>query len=224
MEGENLRDGREIKDKRKEKSATERDRDAVMGETFGNRETEEREMNECGGGIRGGQAAAMAAGGSVCLCVCGSGGKGSRLAGSSLRRSGPLIKSEGQTGGLPPSFSSPLHPSLPHSLSHSPAAGYSEALREVEGREEGEGGSRGADAESLAACGDCKPWLCGQTGDSNRQIRCFWTATLSLLCSLHSDSQRQLQPVGVCVVGGCSSGLGLELICVCVCAPFRVWF
>ena len=66
-----------------------------MEETFGNGETEEREMNECGGGIRGGQAAAMAADGSVCLCVCGSGGKGSRLAGSSLHRSGPLIKSEG---------------------------------------------------------------------------------------------------------------------------------
>lgn len=87
-----------------------------MEETFGNGETEEREMNECGGGIRGGQAAAMAADGCVCLCVCGSGGKGSRLAGSSLRRSGPLIKSEGQTGGLPPSLSSPLHPSLPPSL------------------------------------------------------------------------------------------------------------
>lgn len=75
-------------------------------------------MNECGGGggIRGGQAAAMAADGCMCLCVCGSGGKGSRLAGSSLRRSGPLIKSEGQTGGLPPSLSSPLPPSLTSSL------------------------------------------------------------------------------------------------------------
>lgn len=40
-----------------------------MEETFGNGETEEREMNECGGGIRGGQAAAMAADGCVCLCV-----------------------------------------------------------------------------------------------------------------------------------------------------------
>lgn len=72
-------------------------------------EIEEREMNECGGDIRGGQAAAMAAGSSVCLCVCvsvcGTGGKGSRLAVSSLCRSGPLIKFEGQTGGLPPSFS-----------------------------------------------------------------------------------------------------------------------
>lgn len=85
-------------------------------------------MNECGGGIKGGQAAAMAADGRWCLCVCGSGGKGSRLAGSSLRRSGPLIKSEGQTGGLPPSFFSPLHPSLPHPLSRSSAAGYSESL------------------------------------------------------------------------------------------------
>lgn len=27
-------------------------------------------MNECGGGIRGGQAAAMAADGSVCMCAC----------------------------------------------------------------------------------------------------------------------------------------------------------
>lgn len=27
-------------------------------------------MNECAGGIRGGQAAAMAAGGFVCCCVC----------------------------------------------------------------------------------------------------------------------------------------------------------
>lgn len=27
-------------------------------------------MNECGGDIRGGQAAAMAAGSSMCLCVC----------------------------------------------------------------------------------------------------------------------------------------------------------
>lgn len=27
-------------------------------------------MNECGGGIRGGQAAALAADSSVCLCVC----------------------------------------------------------------------------------------------------------------------------------------------------------
>lgn len=110
------------------KGLPERDgeRAAVMEETFGNGETEERETNECGGGIRGGQAAAMAADGCVCLCVCGSGGKGSRLAGSSLRRSGPLIKSEGQTGGLPPSFSSPLPPSF--ALSLSPAAGYSEAL------------------------------------------------------------------------------------------------
>lgn len=92
----------------------------------------------------------------------------------------------------------------------------------------GEGVGRGADAESLAACGDCKLWLCGQTGASNKQIRCFWTATLALLCSLHSDSQRQLQPVGVCVVGGCSSGLGLEhiceCVCVCACAPLCVWF
>lgn len=40
-----------------------------MEETFGNGGTEEREMNECGGGIRGGQAAAMAADGSMCLCV-----------------------------------------------------------------------------------------------------------------------------------------------------------
>lgn len=41
-----------------------------MEETFGNGETEEREMNECDGGIKGGQAAAMAAGGCMCLCVC----------------------------------------------------------------------------------------------------------------------------------------------------------
>lgn len=34
-------------------------------------EIKEREMNECGGGIRGGQAAAMAADSSVCVCVCG---------------------------------------------------------------------------------------------------------------------------------------------------------
>lgn len=81
--------------------------------------------------------------------------------------------------------------------------------------------SRGADAESLAACGDCKPWLCGQTGDSNRQIRCFWTDTLPLVCSFHSYSQRQLQLVGVCVClwGGGGSGLRLEHVCVhlCVC-------
>lgn len=46
------------------------------------------------------------------------------------------------------------------------------------------------------------------------------------LCSQHSGSQKQLQPVGVCVVGGCSSGLGLEhiFVCVCACAPFRVRF
>lgn len=37
------------------------------------------------------------------------------------------------------------------------------------------------------------------------------------LCSQHSGSQKQLQPVGVCVVGGCSSGLGLEHIFVCLC-------
>lgn len=84
-----------------------------MEEPFGNGETEETEMNKCGGGIRGGQAAATAADGCVCLCVCGSGGKGSRLAGSSLCRSGPLIKSEGQTGGLPPSSSYPLPSSFP---------------------------------------------------------------------------------------------------------------
>ncbi len=41
-----------------------------MEETFGNGETKEREMNECGGGIRGGQAAAMAADGCVCMCTC----------------------------------------------------------------------------------------------------------------------------------------------------------
>lgn len=87
---------------------------AVMEETFGNGETEEREMNECDGGIKGGQAAAMAAGGCMCLCVRGSGGKGSRLAGSSLRRSGLLIKSEGQTGGLSPSV--PSFPPSPSSL------------------------------------------------------------------------------------------------------------
>lgn len=55
--------------------------------------------------------------------------------------------------------------------------------------------------------------------------------TPSLLCSLHSDSQRQLQPVGVCVCvcvcgwGGCISGLGLEHIFVCVFerAHLSVW-
>ena len=64
--------------------------------------------------------------------------------------------------------------------------------------------------------------------------------TPSLLCSLHSDSQRQLQRVGVCVCvcvsvcvvgGGCSSGLGLEhIFCVCLsvhtfpCGVLNAWF
>lgn len=156
-------------------------------------------MNECGGGIKGGQAAAMAADGLWCLCVRGSGGKGSWLAGSSLRRSGPLIKSEGQTGGLPPSLLFLSTPALPPSSALSLLSRwlFRVSVRWKGGRGEGrrrEGGVMGADAESLAACGDCKPWLCGQTGDSNRQIRCFWTAalSLSLLCSMQSDSQRQL--------------------------------
>lgn len=38
----------------KKKSAAARDGDAVMEETFGNREPEENEMNECGSGIKGG--------------------------------------------------------------------------------------------------------------------------------------------------------------------------
>lgn len=38
----------------KKKSAAARDGDAVMEETFGNREPEENEMNECGSGIEGG--------------------------------------------------------------------------------------------------------------------------------------------------------------------------
>lgn len=51
-----------------------------MEETFGNGETEGREMNECGGGIRGGLAAAMAADGSLRTCVCvGVRRKGGRL-------------------------------------------------------------------------------------------------------------------------------------------------
>lgn len=77
------------------------------------------------------------------VCVCGSGGKGSRLAGSSLRQSGPLIKSEGQTGGLPPSFPSPLHPSLIRSLTPQPLAIQRLCERWGEGggkeRREGEG-------------------------------------------------------------------------------------
>lgn len=89
----------------------------------------------------------------------------------------------------------------------------------MERREGGGRGFTGADAESLAACGDCKPWLCGQTGDSNRQIRCFWTATLSLSLS---SAPCSLTPRGsysllMCVVGGCSSGLGPEHILVCKC-------
>lgn len=79
------------------------------------------------------------------------------------------------------------------------------------------GGGTGAGAESLAACGDCKPWLCGQTGDSNRQVRCFWTATLSLSSAPCTQTPRGSYSLSVCVVGGCSSGLGLEHIFVCVC-------
>lgn len=114
-----------------------------MEETFGNGETGEREMNECGGAIRGGQAVVCV---SACVCVrvCRSGGKRSRLAGSSLRRSGPLIKSEGQTGGLPHSFPSPLPlllPSLICSLAPQPLAIRS--LCEVKGRGGGGVGGRG---------------------------------------------------------------------------------
>lgn len=69
-------------------------------------------MNECGGGIRGGLAAAMAADSSVCMCVCG--GQAERR--SSLCRSGPLIKSKGQTGGLPPSLLRFSSLSLPSSF------------------------------------------------------------------------------------------------------------
>lgn len=123
----------------------------MMEETFGNEETEEREMNECDGGIKGGQAAAMAAGGCMCLCVCGSGGKGSRLAGSSLRRSGLLIKSEGQTGGLSPSVPSlppPLPPFFPYSLNSQWLGSERVSVKWKGGREGGEGG-RGAWAPTL---------------------------------------------------------------------------
>lgn len=131
-----------------------------------------------------------------------SGAKGSRLAGLSLSRSGSLIKSEGQTGGLPPSFSSTLH----RPLSPSTATGYSDRSgKEVEERREGRRWrEQGADVESLAACGDCKLWLCGQTRDSNRQIRCFRAAirSLSLACTLRLPDAvtacRRVR-VGVCV-------------------------
>lgn len=79
-----------------------------------------RYQGRTGGSSGGGQLHVF-----VCMRVCAAGGKGSRLAESPQRRSGPLIKSEGQTGGLPPVS---IPPSVPHWLSHSPATGYSEAL------------------------------------------------------------------------------------------------
>lgn len=85
----------------------------------------------------------------MCACVCVRQRKGKQAAGPSPRRSGPLIKSEGQTGGLtpPPPPSSP--PFLPPPYA-SQASGYSgavggrvrEAGREGMGRRMGE--SRGA--------------------------------------------------------------------------------
>lgn len=75
----------------------------------------------------------------------------------------------------------------------------------------------GANAETPAACGDCKPWLCGQTGDSHRQIRCFLTATHTLFPLLTAVRLPKAVTAARCVVWGCSSGLGLEhILCVCV--------
>lgn len=146
-----------------------------MGETFGHWETEGREMNECGGGIRGGQAAAMAADGCVCvcvsvyLCVCGSGGKRSRLAGSSLCRSGPLIKSEGQTGGLPPS-SSPLHPSLSLSFALSlPSRWLFRGSVRRRRRERGEGGKEGR--RGRAGAPTLRVWLPVETVNRGSAVR-----------------------------------------------------
>ena len=152
---------------------------------------------------------------SECVFVWrGSGAKGSRLAGLSLCRSGLLIKSEGQTGGLPPSFSSSLPPSLPSST----ATGYSVALWDVGRRRRSRRGEQGADAESLAACGVCKLWLCGQTGDSNRQIRCFWATALSLSFAPYPQTPRGSYSLSACVwLGVAAAVLGLStFLCVFV--------
>lgn len=158
------------RERKRRKSLPERDGDraAVMEETFGNGETEEREMNECGVGIRGGQAAAMAADGCVCLCVCGSGGKGSRLAGSSLRRSGPLIKSEGQTGGLPPSFSSPLPPSFALSL---PSRWLFGGSMRGAGEGGGKGGGRREGGREGAGAPTLRVWLPVETVNRGSAVR-----------------------------------------------------
>ena len=104
----------------------------------------------------------------ACVCVCGSGGKGSRLAGSSLRRSGPLIKSEGQTGGLPPSFSSPLPPSFALSLpSRWLFGGSMRGAGEGGGKRGGrrEGGREGAGAPTL------RVWLPVETVNRGSAVR-----------------------------------------------------
>lgn len=150
---------------------------------------------------------------------------GSRLAALSLCRSGLLIKSEGQTRGLPPSFSSSLPPSLPSST----ATGYSVAPWDVgrrRRRRRSRRGEQGADAESLAACGVCKLWLCGQTGDSNRQIRCFWATALSLSFTPYPQTPRGSYSLSACVwLGVAAAVLGLStFLCVCAYASFCVWF
>lgn len=91
----------------------------------------------------------------------------------------------------------------------------------------GGGGGQGADAKSLAACGDCKLWLCGQTGDSNRQIRCFGAAAPSLSFAAYIQSPRGSYSLlavcaSVCVrVQGkgrvVQQWLGLQHIFVCLC-------
>ncbi|MEQ2170205.1 hypothetical protein GOODEAATRI_032938, partial [Goodea atripinnis] len=89
---------------------------------------------------------------------------------------------------------------------------------------------QGADVESLAACGDCKLWLCGQTGDSNRQIRCFRAAARSLSLALRAQAPRSSYSLSscvcvcVCVALRVAAAVWGTFLCASACAPFPAWF